>query len=107
MQNQYREVQKLIKIIPLDFILQYDPPMIGMVYKVNENQTKKRLYQIFLRDLIYINDANAITKQLFEEHKIHLNPVYVSFDQVWFLIIVSLNNPWLSDIRSRSSSPSS
>lgn len=82
MQDQTTKVQKLLKIVPLDYVLKYDPPLIGLVYKVNENESKKRLYQIYLRDLILENDAKAITEKLFEEHKLHLNPAYVSPDQV-------------------------
>ena len=71
------------KFYPLTYVLKYDPPTIGMIYKLNENDTKKRMYKIYLHGLIYKNDPDLITRQLFEEHALHINENNVSQKQVF------------------------
>jgi len=71
-----------LKFFPLTYVVKYDPPMIGMVYKTSEKDTKKRIYKIYLHGLIYKNDADQITRQLFQEHALHINENVVSQKQV-------------------------
>jgi len=75
-----------MKIIPLTFVLKYNPAVIGVIYRLHENDPKKRLYKIYLHGLINKNNSQEITQQLFEEHKIYLNKKYVSFDQIEKLV---------------------
>jgi hypothetical protein len=70
------------KIVPLTYVLKYDPPLIGMVYKTHENDKKKRIYKIYLHGLIYKNNADQITQQLFLEHALHLTGSNIARDQV-------------------------
>jgi len=70
------------RIFPLTYVLKYDPPMIGMVYKSHEKDTKRRIYKIYLHGLVYKNDPEAITRQLFQEHTLHINENNVSHKQV-------------------------
>jgi len=70
------------KIIPLTYVLKYEPPLIGMVYKNGENDPKKRIYKIYLHGLIYKNDPESITNQLLQEHALQLNGAKVSKEQV-------------------------
>jgi len=72
------------KVIPLNYVLKYEPPLIGMVYRVHQNDKKKRIYKIYLHGLIYKNDAEAITSQLFQEHPAYLNEKFISKNQVFF-----------------------
>lgn len=74
------------KIIPLTYVLKYEPPLIGMVYKLHENDKKKRIYKIYLHGLIYKNNADQITDQLFLEHALHLNTYKVSKGQVHLFV---------------------
>ena len=71
-----------MKIIPLKFVLKYNPAVIGIIYKLHENDSKQRLYKIYLHGLINKASSQEITQQLFEEHEMHLNKKFVSFSQV-------------------------
>ena len=71
-----------MKIIPLKFVLKYNPAVIGIIYKLHEKDSKQRLYKIYLHSLINKGNSQEITQQLFEEHKMHLNKKFISFDQV-------------------------
>jgi len=74
------------KFFPLTYVVKYDPPMIGMVYKLSEKDTKKRIYKIYLHGLIYKNDPEQITRQLFQEHALHINENVVSHKQIKNLV---------------------
>jgi hypothetical protein len=39
-------------IIPLKFLIKYDPPLIGMLYKRHTREKKKHIYNILLNGLI-------------------------------------------------------
>jgi len=69
-------------IIPLTFVLKYEPPQIGMIYKVNKNDKKRRLYKIYLHSLITKNDPIVITNQLFMEHSFYLEGAEECREQV-------------------------
>jgi Fe-S-cluster formation regulator IscX/YfhJ len=75
-----------MKIVPLSYVIKVNPAVIGLIYKLHENDNKKRLYKIYLHGLINKTDAEEITEQLFEEHKMHLNKKFVSFDQIQKLV---------------------
>ncbi len=72
-------------IYPLTFVLKYEPPMIGMVYKSSEKSEKKRIYKIYLHDLIYKDSAEEITDRLLLEHAKLLNDNVISKKQVTLL----------------------
>jgi hypothetical protein len=91
------------RIFPLTYVLKYDPPMIGMVYKSNEKDPKRRIYKIYLHGLIYKNDPEAITRQLFQEHTLHINENNVSHKQVKSLVTKLLQH---RERRSEGNSPS-
>ena len=69
-------------ICPLRFVVRYNPPSIGLIYKRHQKDDKKRKYEIFLNGLITLPSAEMITKQLFLEHSLILNPDTISFEQV-------------------------
>jgi len=75
-----------MKIVPLSYVLKVNPAVIGLIYKLHENENKKRLYKIYLHGLINKTNAKEITEQLFEEHKMHLNRKFVSFEQIQKLV---------------------
>jgi len=86
-----------LKFFPLTYVVKYDPPMIGMVYKTSEKDTKKRIYKIYLHGLIYKNDADQITRQLFQEHALHINENVVSQKQVLKIsFLYQLEFLWIS-----------
>jgi len=74
------------KIIPLKYVLKFNPAIIGVIYKLHEKDPKKRLYKIYLHGLINKSNSKDITTQLFEEHKMHLNKKFVSFEQIQSLV---------------------
>jgi len=91
------------KLFPLTYVLKYDPPMIGMVYKQNEKDTNRRIYKIYLHGLIYKNDPEAITRQLFDEHTLHINENNVSHQQIKSLVTKLLQH---RERKSEGNSPS-
>lgn len=48
-------------LVPLKFAVRYNPPVIGLVYKTQENQKKKRIYEIHLNELIF-EQADLVAK---------------------------------------------
>jgi len=88
------------KFYPLTYVLKYDPPTIGMIYKLNENDTKKRMYKIYLHGLVYKNDPDLITCQLFEEHALHINENNVSQKQIKSLVTKLLQSRGKKNIES-------
>lgn len=44
-------------VVPIRFVAKYQPPIIGIVYKRNTNDTQKRLYEIHLNNLIFHPDT--------------------------------------------------
>lgn len=69
-------------IVPLAFVVRYNPPSIGLIYKRKKTDQKKRKYEIFLNGLITLQDSQLIAKQLFVEHSLILNPSIIPFEQV-------------------------
>lgn len=69
-------------IIPVLFCVKFNPPSIGLIYKRKETDKKMRRYEIFLNDLIRLQNPELITQQLFIEHSLILNPNLISFNQV-------------------------
>lgn len=70
------------KMVPLKLVVKYEPPLIGLLYKRNEKEKKKHIYNILLNSLLALPTAEEITKQLFVEHCFILNPNVISFEQV-------------------------
>ena len=73
-------------IVPLKFVVKFSPPIIGLLYKPNKNENKKHIYNILLNELINIPNPEEITKQLFYEHSIILNPNIINPEQVLYLV---------------------
>ena len=80
------------KIYPLSFVVRFNPPSIGLVYKIRPSDRKKRKYEIFLNGLITLPSSDLIAKQLFLEHSLILNPEIVSFGQIQRLVEKILSN---------------
>lgn len=79
-------------IHPINFVVRYNPPSIGLIYKVSPTIAKKRKYEIFLNGLITLPSSELITKQLFLEHSIVLRPDICSFEQIQRLVDKILSN---------------
>ena len=75
----FKNIQEALapKIFPLGWVLKYDPPVIGLLYRRNPKEKKKHLYQIHLNNLIFLTSGEDITKQIFYEHPHFLNPNYI------------------------------
>jgi hypothetical protein len=71
----------------MKFLIKFEPPLIGLMYKRGKSEKKKYIYNILLNDLLTLPTPEDITKQLFIEHSHFLNPQKVSFDQVLFIIL--------------------
>ena len=50
---------------PISFLIKYDPPLIGMLYKRHPKDKKKHVYNIILNGLVELIDPFQITKQLY------------------------------------------
>jgi len=80
------------KVHPLSFVVRYNPPSIGLIYKIRPSDRKKRKYEIFLNGLITLPSSELIAKQLFMEHSLILNPEIVSIEQIQRLVEKILSN---------------
>lgn len=74
------------RLVALKWVVKYDPPQIGLVYKLNEKDKKRRLYIIELNDLIMVPDPYKVAARLFMEHPLYLNQTVISPDQVAKLV---------------------
>lgn len=45
----------------------YDPPSLALYYRIKKQPSKKRMYKILLNRLVDHDDANLITKLLYQE----------------------------------------
>jgi hypothetical protein len=45
--------------------VRYEPPVIGIVYKKKETDTKRRIYTILLQKLVFHPDPEEAARQLF------------------------------------------
>lgn len=77
---------------PISFVVRYNPPSIGLIYKTKPTERKKRKYEIFLNGLITLPTSELIARQLFYEHPIMLNPDVVPFEQIQRLVEKILSN---------------
>ncbi|CAD8193932.1 unnamed protein product [Paramecium pentaurelia] len=84
--NLQKKQKQKQKFIPLGFVIKYDPPVIGLLYKRSIQENKKKVYNIHLQNLIKLDDEVEITKQLFEEHPEFLDPDIIEPEQVLGLV---------------------
>ena len=68
------------------FLLNYDPPQLGMLYKRYPNEKKKHLFLIQLNKLILLGDPAKITQALFEKYAAFINEKIVALDQILNLV---------------------
>ncbi|KAM3130664.1 hypothetical protein pb186bvf_017256 [Paramecium bursaria] len=73
-------------IIPIRLAIKYSPPSLGLIYKRNQRDKKKRRYHIQLNQLAYLNDPQEITEQLYSEHPEYINNSNVEYHQVLKLV---------------------
>ncbi|CAD8205677.1 unnamed protein product [Paramecium pentaurelia] len=85
--NLQKKQKQKQKFIPLGFVIKYDPPVIGLLYKRNVQENKKKVYNIHLQNLINLDDEVEITKKLFDEHPEFLDPDIIEPEQVLGLIM--------------------
>lgn len=50
------------KIYPMGWVLKFDPPIIGLLYRRSLKEKKKHLYQIHLNNLIFLTSGEDITR---------------------------------------------
>ena len=48
-------------IIPLKFVVKFEPPIIGILYKRNEKEKKQHIYNILLNEIINHPNTEEIT----------------------------------------------
>ncbi|CAD8162279.1 unnamed protein product [Paramecium octaurelia] len=84
--NLQKKQKQKQKFIPLGFVIKYDPPVIGLLYKRSIQENKKKVYNIHLQNLIRLDDEVEITKQLFDEHPEFLDPDIIEPEQVLGLV---------------------
>ena len=80
--NQVSDPRGPATIFPIRFVVRYNPPSIGLIYKRHQGDLKKRKYEIFLNGLITLPNSELIATQLYREHSLILSPEIVPFEQV-------------------------
>jgi hypothetical protein len=55
-------------MVPLKLTLSFEPPQIGILHLRHPDDKKKQLYMIQLNGLVFLEDAEKITKILYEKH---------------------------------------
>jgi hypothetical protein len=76
---------KPIAFIPLGFVLKYDPPVIGLLYRPKgkgKDKDKRKMYTIHLNNLIFLAEPEDIVEALFNEHPAFLDPNIIKPEQV-------------------------
>ena len=68
------------------FLLNFDPPQLGMMYKRYENEPKNHLFLVQLNKLLLLGDAEKITQALFEKYPAFINDSIVSPEKVFGLV---------------------
>lgn len=60
----------------MGFVIKYDPPVIGLLYKPADKKQseKKKMYTIHLNQLIFLAEPEDIVESLFQEHPHFLDP---------------------------------
>ena len=71
---------------PFRFLLNYDPPQLGMMYKRYENEEKNHLFLVQLNKLLLLGDAEKITQALFQKYPAFINESIVSPEKVFGLV---------------------
>lgn len=69
-----------------ELCVRYEPPVIGVVYKRKDSDTKKRIYTILLQKVVFNPDAEEAARQLYLEHPHVLNEKSIPLQQVVQLI---------------------
>ena len=69
--------------VPLGFVLKYDPPVIGLLYRPKgKAKDKRKMYTIHLNNLIFLAEPEDIVEALFNEHPTFLDPNIIKPEQV-------------------------
>lgn len=74
------------KLKPTKFLLNFDPPQLGMLYKRNPDDKKNHLFLVQLNKLILLGDAEAITQALFEKYPAFINEKVTNVEQIYNLV---------------------
>ncbi|CAK79247.1 unnamed protein product (macronuclear) [Paramecium tetraurelia] len=75
-----------IRVIPIKWVLKFEPPIIGLVYKQHQKEKKKHLYQISLNNLIFLTNPEDIVNQIIYEHPVYLNRKFIKHEQLIGLV---------------------
>lgn len=73
-------------LIPVRFLVKYDPPQIGFIYKRHRNDKLKHLFLVQLNNLIISGDAGKIAQALFAKYPAFFNRKVVAVRQVEALV---------------------
>ncbi|CAD8170569.1 unnamed protein product [Paramecium octaurelia] len=79
-----------IRVIPIKWVLKFEPPIIGLVYKQHQKEKKKHLYQISLNNLIFLTNPEDIVNQIIYEHPAYLNRKFIKHEQVIGSVVMNL-----------------
>lgn len=69
-----------------ELCVRYEPPVIGIVYKKKDTDTKKRIYTILLQKLVFNPDPMDAARQLYAEHPHILNEKLIPVAQIAQLV---------------------
>lgn len=74
-----------IALIPDNFCIKYDPPTFGILYHLTSDTSTKFLHHVEL-NFSKSQDPKVLSKHLFQNESLYLNPQYVKEAQVEKLI---------------------
>merc|ERR1712226_508012 len=80
------------EMVPLKWSMTFDPPQIALLYLKHIKDKKKQLFMIQLNGLIWLGDADKITRILFIRHSQYLSIEKISFKQVRKLVLKILDH---------------
>ena len=67
-----------MEVVPLNFGLKYRPPKLGIQYYISDKPQVTLVYEIPLNTVSKQSNVDVLAKELFEKHKLYLNPKVVS-----------------------------
>jgi hypothetical protein len=67
-------------IIPIKFVLRFDPPVFGVIYKRHEKEKSRKIHQIKFKDVdnFLQKSAASIANILIKNHSEYLNSDFIS-----------------------------
>lgn len=73
-------------IIPLKVVVRLNPLELGIFYKKNKNSSKKKLYLVELKNLLFLENSDKITETIFKHHPQIFDKKKIPYNQIYNII---------------------